>query len=298
MRRSVSFSAMVCAVAALIAPVAARADDASLVAPGAEPRVISQGHVFTEGPAADDTGKVFFTDIPKSLIFTWDPETDKTSSYMGETGGANGLYFDKDGYLVMCQGTARQVAFTDGDHNITVMADGYNGKKLNSPNDCWVDPKNGVYFTDPRYGKTDDLEQGGEHVYYITPGENKIIRVIDDMVRPNGLIGSPDGKTLYVADHGGKKTWRYSIKEDGTLSDKKLFCEMGSDGMTMDEKGNIYLTWDHVEVYSPEGKHIQTIQMPQQPANVTFGGKDYKTLVATCRTKVYALPMTVKGAGR
>ncbi len=222
----------------------------------------------------------------------------KISVYRDNTGGANGLYFDKKGVLYACAGGDRRVYYfcSAGWGNVALEFD---GKKLNSPNDLWIDPKGGIYFTDPRYGRAkDDMEQGGEHVYYILPGEGtkrKIIRVVDDMVRPNGIIGTPCGKKLYIADHGGKKTWSYKIDEDGTLTDKKLFAEEGSDGMTIDDKGNIYLTNDAVKVYSCEGKRIATIQVPEGPANVTFGGPDKQTLFITARKSLYSIRMNVKG---
>jgi L-ascorbate metabolism protein UlaG (beta-lactamase superfamily) len=179
--------------------------------------------------------------------------------------------------------------------NVTVLAHSYQGKKFNSLNDLWIDPNGGVYFTDPRYGPRDNMEQDGEHVYYLSPDRKRLIRVISDMVRPNGVIGTPDGKRLYVADHGGKKTFVYDINKDGTLSNKTLFAEEGSDGMTIDNEGNIYLTTKVVAVYNKKGQKIEEIQVPEQPANVTFGSKDKQTLFITARTSLYSIKMRVKG---
>jgi L-ascorbate metabolism protein UlaG (beta-lactamase superfamily) len=142
------------------------------------------------------------------------------------------------------------------------------------------------------------MEQDGEHVYYLPPDDKKIIRVIDDMVRPNGLIGTPDGKLLYVTDHGGNKTFAYTINENGTLSNKKLFAPEGSDGMTIDNEGNIYLTTSAVTVYNKNGEKIESIEIPERPANVTFGGKDNQTLFITARTSLYSVRMRTKGAGQ
>jgi gluconolactonase len=166
---------------------------------------------------------------------------------------------------------------------------------LNSPNDLWPDPKGGIYFTDPRYGDRTGMEQAGEHVYYLTPNRKKLIRVIDDLVQPNGIIGTADGKTLYVGDYGGKKTFMYSINEDGSLSDKKLFAPEGSDGMTIDNQGNIYLTNKAVMVYNKDGKKIETIEVPEEPSNVCFGGKDRQTLFITARASLYSVQMRVSG---
>jgi gluconolactonase len=173
----------------------------------------------------------------------------------------------------------------------TVLADKYDNKQLNSPNDLWADAKGGIYFTDPRYGSRDSMEQGCECVYYLSPDHKKLIRVIDDMVRPNGIIGTADGKTLYVADHGGGKTFVYTINEDGTLSNKKLFAPEGSDGMTIDNEGNIYLTTKVVAIYNKNGEKIETIEVPEQPANICFGGKDKQTLFITARTSLYSVRM-------
>ena len=178
---------------------------------------------------------------------------------------------------------------------VTVLADDYQGKKLNSPNDLWIDSKGGVYFTDPRYGGEDDLQQDGFHVYYIKPGGGEVVRVIDDLAKPNGVIGTNDGKQLYVADPGAGKTYVYEIHDDGGLANRKLAAPEGSDGMTLDERGNLYLTRAGVEVYSPDGKKIASLAIPERPANVTFGGKKRRTLFITARTAFYSLEMKVRG---
>ncbi len=277
-----------------------------VTAPGAEVEKLAGGFGFTEGPAADIEGNVYFTDIPNNRIHKWtvDPCQPGLSTFLENSEGANGLYFDKYGDLIACQGGGRKLVlnsfpsiYTDpSDRKVTTIAETYNGKRFNSPNDCWIDMKRGIYFTDPRYGNRDGMEQDGEHVYYLTPDKKKVIRVIDDMVRPNGVIGTPDGETLYVADHGDGKTFAYTINEDGALSDKRLFAPEGSDGMTIDEEGNVYLTTNAVAVYNKDGKKIQTIKVPEGPANVAFGGKDRQTLFITARTSLYSIKTRVKGA--
>lgn len=251
-------------------------------------RKLCGGFKFTEGPAADGQGNVYFTDIPNSRIHRWSVEG-KLSTFMKKTDEANGLYFDKDGNLLACVGGTGKLISIDPKKKITVLADTYEGKPFNSLNDLWIDPKGGIYFTDPRYGKRDNLPQDGEHVYYLSPDRKRVVRVIDDMTRPNGVIGTPDGKRLYVADHGAGRTYVYAIGPDGTLSDKKLFAKQGSDGMTLDEAGNVYLTDKAVDVYSPSGTLIKSITMPELPANVCFGGADGKTLFVTARTSLYAV---------
>lgn len=279
---------------ALVLGNPAQGQSDSLTAPGAKVKKLHGGFKFTEGPACDKDGNVFFSDIPNERIHKWSTEG-KLTTFREKSGRANGLYFDAKGNLLACEGGARQLTSTTPEGKVTVLVDNYKGKKFNSPNDLWIDPKGGVYFTDPRYGNMDGLEQGGFHVYYLAPGAKKAVRVIDDLKKPNGLIGTKDGKTLYVADPGASTTYVYKIGKDGMLSDRKLFCKSGSDGMTLDERGNVYLTSGAVQVYSPKGKKIATIRAAEAPANVTFGGKDRKTLYITARTGFYSIEMSVRG---
>jgi len=273
----------------------ATAGGKSLIAAGAEVKKLVNDFEFTEGPAGDAGGNVYFTDIPNNRIIKW--SLDGTPIvFIDKSGGANGLYFDKEGNLLACQGEARRLVSISPKGQITVLADKYRGKKFNSPNDLWIDPKGGVYFSDPRYGNREGMELKGEDVYYLTPNHKTVIRVISDMVRPNGLIGTPDGTTLYVADAGAGKIYAYQINKSGTLTGKKLFAPQGSDGMTIDQQGNVYLTGKAVAVYNKQGKKIEEIPVPEQPANVTFAGKDNSTLFITARTSLYAVDMQVKGA--
>ncbi|GAB4150058.1 MAG: SMP-30/gluconolactonase/LRE family protein [Planctomycetaceae bacterium] len=272
----------------------ATANDSSLVAPGAKPKKLAGGFKFTEGPATDKDGNVYFTDIPNSLILKWSTNG-KLTVFRKNSGRANGLFFDKKGNLLACEGGNRRVTSISPDGKVTVLAAKYNGRKFNSPNDLWISPDGGIYFTDPRYGSQDGLEQDGFHVYYISPDRKKVIRILDNLKKPNGIIGTKDGKRLYVTDPGANKTYVYNIGPHGTLSGRKLFCSQGSDGMTLDEKGNLYLTRGAVQVYNPHGKKIAELKFPEAPANVTFGGKDRKTLFVTARTGFYSLRMAVRG---
>lgn len=267
---------------------------AYLVSPGAEVQKLASDFRFTEGPAADKEGNVYFTDIPNNRIQKWSLKGE-LSVFLEESGGANGLYFDRDGNIIACAGGTGKIVSIDPKKKIKVLAETYKDKPFNSPNDLWIHPDGGIYFSDPRYGSRDNLPQEGEHVYYLSPDRKRLIRVIDDMVRPNGVLGTPDGKHLYVADAGGNKTYKYHINPDGTLSDKKLFAEQGSDGMTIDEMGNIYLTDTAVSVYDKTGKRIATIVVPERPSNLCFGGKGNMTLFITARTSLYCIQMQVKG---
>jgi len=269
----------------------AAAAETSLVA--GELKIIGDDFKFTEGPATDAEGNVYFTDIRAEKIYTWSTDG-KLGLFRQDTGGANGLYFDQAGNLYACEGLNQRITFISPDGTIEVLADEFNGKGFNKPNDLWIDPQGGVYFTDPAYGKT-EKKQDGEHVYYLLPNRSKVIRVIDDLARPNGIIGTPDGKTLYVANPAEKEIWRYSIKPDATLENKTLFASVLCDGMTLDERGNLYTTPEAVQIFSPEGMLIEEIKTPNRPTNVTFGGKNNRTLFITARAHVYTIEMNVSG---
>jgi gluconolactonase len=280
----------------LMAATIGYSGEQSVVAPGARVKKLAGGFSFTEGPAADAAGNVFFTDIPNNRIHKWSLDG-KLTTFRENSGGANGLFFDKSGNLLACEGGGRRLVSINPQGEVEVLADEYQGKRFNSLNDLWIDPKGGIYFTDPRYGSRDNMEMG-EHVYYLSPDRKEIKRVIDDMVRPNGLIGTPDGRILYVTDAGGGKTFAYTINQEGTLSNKKLFAPQGSDGMTIDNRGNVYLTRGAVTVYNKNGEKIEEIKVPEGPANVCFGGKDKSTLFITARSSLYSVRMRVSGVGQ
>ena len=265
----------------------------SVVAPGVKPVKLSGKYLFTEGPAVDAKGNVFFTDIPRSLIYKHSLDG-KLSVWRKDSGGANGLFFDQKGNLLACEGNRGRVTSIDPNGKVVVLADKYDGKRFNKPNDLWIDPAGGIYFTDPVYGRF-KITQDGQHVYYRSPDGKKITRVIDDMKKPNGVVGTPDGKFLYVADRGAGKVYRYDIAKPSELSGKKLFAPVGSDGMTVDDEGNVYMTTEDVPVYSAKGKLIERIATPMIPTNVCFGGPDMKTLFITGRAAVCTLKMRVKG---
>ncbi len=273
---------------------------ASIIAPGAKVEKLADGFSFTEGPAVDAEGNVFFTDQPNDRICKWSVDG-KLTDFMKPCGRSNGLYFDRNGKLLACADMDNELWSIDMSGKATVLVKDYKGKKLNGPNDLWEDPKGGIYFTDPLYKRpywTRDpaMQQDGQHVYYLAPGRKTLMRVTEDLVQPNGIIGTPDGKYLYVADIGDKKTYRYRTNADGTLSDKMLFCSMGSDGMTVDSEGNIYLTGKGVTVFNPAGEQIEQIPIDAGwTANVTFGGKGRHTLFITAQKSLYALRMRVKG---
>ena len=248
----------------------------------------------------DAQGSVYFTDQPNNKILKWSVDGQLTV-FCDHCGRANGLYFDRKGNLISCSDQDNELWSIDQNGNYSILVKDFNGKKLNGPNDTWVHPSGGIYFTDPLYARpywkrTPDMQQDGQHVYYLSPGSKSLVRVINDLEQPNGIIGTPDGKTLYVADIKAGKTYKYKIQPDGSLSGKTLFAPMGSDGMTIDKKGNIYLTGKGVTVFNPKGDKIDHIPVNAGwTANVCFGGKDMKMLFITASESFYGLKMKVAG---
>ncbi len=314
----------VCAARALAA-------ESNIIAPGATLQKLADDFAFTEGPACDREGNVFFTDQPNDRILKWSVEG-KLSTFMQPCGRANGLSFDPEGNLWACADEKNELWRIDRAGKVTVVVKDYKGKLLNGPNDVWVRPPHvaavgrpsapspggkaprapiargvadlqevpgGLYFTDPYYKRSywkRGPKEMDECVYYLASDGKTLTRVIDDLQQPNGIIGTPDGKLLYVADIRAGKTYRYRIQSDGSLKEKHLFCEMGSDGMTIDNEGNIYLTGKGVTVFDPTGRKIEHIEVPEPwSANVCFGGKDRQTLFVTASKSFYGLRMRVHG---
>jgi len=284
----------------LICASLVQAAESKIIAPGASLEKLAGDFSFTEGPACDDEGNVFFTDQPNDRILKWSTDG-KLSTFMQPCGRANGLCFDRKGNLWACADAKNELWCIDPAGKATVALKDFEGKLFNGPNDVWLQDDGGLYFTDPYYKRpywNRGPKEMDECVYYVPPDHKKVTRVISDMKQPNGIIGTPDNKILYVADIGAGKTYRYSIRQDGSLAGKHLFCEKGSDGMTIDDQGNVYLTGQGVFVFDSAGKQIEHIDVPGSwTANVCFGGKDRHTLFITATKNFYGLKMLVKGVG-
>ncbi|MGQ7868568.1 SMP-30/gluconolactonase/LRE family protein [Sunxiuqinia sp. sy24] len=259
---------------------------------------IASGFSFTEGPAVNSKGEVYFTDQPNNKIYLWN-EKDEIKVFPVDGERANGLYFDQDGLLLACADYRNKLISIDQQGNKTVLADNFEGKHLNGPNDLWIHPSGAIYITDSYYHRPwwpeGQLQVQNERAVYCVHPDSQITRVAAAYKMPNGIIGTPDGKTLYVADIQDEKIWQYTILEDGSLGNKTFFAPEGSDGMTIDKQGNVYLTNKAVSVYSSQGAKLRVIEVPERPSNVCFGGKKRKTLFITARTSIYKLAMTVKG---
>jgi gluconolactonase len=274
-------------------------DTMNIIAPGAVLRLVSSQFSFTEGPAANKKGDVYFTDQPNDKIWKYTADG-KLTVFLDKTGRSNGLYFDRKGNLIACADEKNELWSISPKGKVTVLLTGFGSQRFNGPNDLWVHPKGQIYFTDPYYQRPywerKSAEMKKQNLYCLPNGKKEAVVVDENLVQPNGIIGSPDGRALYVADIGDGKTYRYTINEDGSLTDRQLFVEQGSDGMTIDNQGNIYLTGKGVTVYNAAGKKIGHIDVPAKwTANVCFGGKQKNMLFITASESVYTLQMLVSG---
>jgi gluconolactonase len=264
---------------------------------------------FTEGPAYGPDHCIYFSDIG-NRIMKFDPETGKTTEYRKPSGRANGLDFDSMGRLVACEGANtggnRRISVTEKDGTVRTLAEKWNGKRFNSPNDLTIDLKGRIYFTDPRYVGDEPREIDTESVYRVDQ-DGTVTQIITDVQKPNGIILSPDMKTLYVADShpkGNRLLLAFLLKADGTVGAKKILHSFGKDrgidGMSIDVKGNIYATAGQgktagVSIFSPSGKKVGFIPTPEDPSNCVFGGRDRKMLYVTAGRSLYRIHLSIEG---
>jgi gluconolactonase len=273
---------------------------ADLVDGPIEVQEVAGGFTFTEGPATDGNGDIFFTDIPQEKIHVWRAVTGAIETWLEMTDKMNGLFFRPNGILVGCQmGAGRRVVAIDpATKAITPLAERFEGKRFNAPNDLVIDAQGGVWFTDPAYGrKPEEKELDEEAVYWIAADGKTVRKVAGGFQRPNGIALSPDEKTLYVADRDADITVAFPVEGPGILGPRREFAKTGSDGFAVDEQGNLYVTpkAQAIRVFSLTGKNLGEIPLPVAAANVTFGGADRRTLFITARDRVFTLPMKVQG---
>lgn len=303
-------------------------DPLGLVSAGRRGQLVTlaAGFSFTEGPAVDRRGNVFFTDQPNDRIYRWDARTGKVTLFLQGTGRANGMAFDRDGNLIAAADMHGELWKIRPDGSHEVLVDNHGGKLLNGPNDVWINPVDGgMYITDPVFPRPywdadDPRQQGwepthseqspqgkGGYVYYLPPGGHTLVRVTTEAMGwesdswPNGVVGTPDGKKLYVNKWAGDNkggTWVFDIKRDGTLANMRKFTDWGGDGMSMDELGNVYISnGEGVMAFDPNGTNILKIPTGGGATNNTFAGRDRKTLFITGPVdRVTAIRMNVKGA--
>lgn len=277
-------------------------EPAAVTAPGAMLELVSDGYKFTEGPAADAAGNVFFTDQPNDRIYKWIPGQGEPEVWLEPAGRSNGLFFDTQGDLIACADGKNELWRIKSDKSHQVLLTGFEAKLFNGPNDVWVAGKGMLYFTDPYYKRpywqrTPAGSQLPQRVYRLDEATQRVTVAADSFKQPNGIVGDAEKRLLYVADIGDKKTYRFHIAPDGRLVERELFCEMGSDGMTLDNEGNLYLTGRAgVTVFNAAGKRIQVISVPKRwTANVCFGGKGRRTLFVTASDSVYSIHMRTAG---
>lgn len=293
-------TSIICGVLVWCAQVAvAQLEGLNLIKQGAELVQVSKQFTFTEGPAVDKKGNIFFTDQPNDKIWKYDTHG-KLSLFMDKTGRSNGLYFDKKGNLIACADEKNEIWVINNGKKTSVLLDNIKGLKANGPNDLWIDAKGGIYFTDPYYQRDywerKKPEITAQNVYYLPKGSKEAMLVDDNLKQPNGIVGTPDGQYLFVADIRDNKTYKYQINQDGTLTNRQLFVQQGSDGMVLDNQGNLYLTGKGVTIYNSQGTKLGNIPVPSNwVGNICFGGKDRKTLFITASESVYTLQMQVRG---
>lgn len=280
--------------------LAAELSQAQVTEDNAKLSLVAEDFKFTEGPAVDKDGNLFFTDQPNDRIMRL--ATDGTmDTWLQPAGRSNGLFFDKEGNLIACADEKNELWKVLPDKSHKVLVNEFEGKRFNGPNDVWVGQNGDIYFTDPLYRRPywerDPAAQLPRQVYRLKSGSESVEVAADSFKQPNGIVGDPRAKKLYVADIDDKKTYRYSINDDGSLSERELFCEMGSDGMAVDRDGNVYLTNKAgVTVFDSQGKKLQVISVPEGwIANVCFGGADRKTLYITAMDSLYQIQMKVAG---
>jgi len=289
----------------------------------------AQATPFTEGPVYRES-YLYFTDTSNSRILR--VRVDRKAAlplplemFREPSGRANGLEFDAAGRLLACEGSGggggRRVTRTEGNGALTVLAEKYEGKRLNSPNDLTIDAKGRIYFTDPRYGNRDGLELDKESVYRIDPS-GKLVRIITDVERPNGIAVSPDQQTLYVVDNnpsrgGARKVYAYALRPDGSVGARRVLHDFGTgrggDGMCLDRDGNAYIGAGLNGGFSPEqdssvkagvyivsaqGKALGFIPVPEDSVtNCTFGGAELKSLYITAGTALWRIDLNARGLG-
>jgi gluconolactonase len=272
----------------------------TVVAPDATLEKLAGGFAFTEGPTCDRAGNVFFVDQPNDRIMEWSADG-KLSTFLQPSGYANGMMFDAAGNLIACADEHNQLWAIAPDKSVTVLVTNFQGKYLNGPNDVWIAPGGAMFITDPFYKRTwwdhTTMALTNEEVFYLSPDRKTLMRVTDDLKKPNGITGTPDGKYLFVSDIGAHQTWRYDIQSDGSLTNKTFICALGSDGMTIDAEGNLYLTGHGVTVFDQTGKKIDHLDVPEGwSANVCFAGPDHQTLFITASKSLYSIRLRVRGA--
>ncbi len=261
---------------------------------------VQGGYTFTEGPVWSRDGYLLFSDVPNNLILQFVPGAKgRASKFRENSNGANGNTFDDRGRLYTCESRTRRVTRTDAKGNVEVLADKFEGKRFNAPNDMVVRRDGNIYFTDPAFGNQADARELAFHgVFHLTP-KGQLSVIAKPTGRPNGIALSHNGKTLYVANTDERNIRAYDLDGKGEPSNERVVIrniDGPPDGIKIDEKGNLYVAARHLPIYSPQGKLLHTIELGEAPANCAFGDADFQSLFITARTSVYRVRIPVKGS--
>ena len=238
---------------------------------------------FGEGPAYYN-GYLYFSDIKANTIYRWNGSSGNTI-FRENSGGANGLYFSSGGNLVVCEGGNKRIVSIDPSQKVTVITDSFGSKPYNEPNDLWISPSGNTYFTDPVF--TGTQTQDGQYVYCVLATTGSVVKVISDLVKPNGIIGNLTGTLLYVADYGASKIYKYSISSDGSLGNKQLFASVQADGLTIDNDGNLYAASTEVLKFNTNGVLLKRFQVPGTITNLCYIKASTERLFITTHTGLY-----------
>lgn len=287
----------------LLAAVAVGAEPIPGIGPAAAIEKLHGGFMFTEGPAADLKGNLYFSDVAGNKLYHVNARKE-LSVLLDPSNHTNGLMVNAAGNIVACEMDGRIIEVDVMTKKVRPLAEGYEGKRFNAPNDLVIDSTGGIYFTDPHFRAPMPLPQGVTAFYYRDTA-GKVTRLAEVPKAPNGIILSPDEKTLYVIPSMQAEMLAYPVQAPGRIGPEKVFCTLkqaegqqngGGDGLTVDSKGNLYITSKlGIQVFDPTGKLLGIIELPEQPANCAFGGMNFRTLYVTARTSVYAVPMESTG---
>ncbi len=293
------------ACVALLAAVATAGQSEKIPGIGPTGKIVKlqTGFKYTEGGAVDRAGNIYFCDIPNERIYKVDPKGNM-SVFREKSNHANGLMINAQGELIVCEMDGRVVALSADGKERRVLADGYDGKRFNAPNDLVIDPIGGVYVSDPEFLAPTPLPQGKTCVYYISP-KGQVTRLVDNLINPNGVVLSLDGKTLYVIPTGQANVMAYPIEAPGKLGAGRVFCTLkqptgkkdaGGDGAKIDSKGNLYVASPlGVQIFDGSGRLLGILEFPEEPANLVLGGEDLRTLYVAARTSLYSVPVQTAG---
>ena len=258
---------------------------------------VAAGYAYAEGPAWSPSGFLIFSDIPNNKLLQFTPGQ-PANVFRENSSGATGNRFDAQGRLYSCESHSRRVTRTDKKGKVEILAERWQGKRLNAPNDLVIRKDGDIYFTDPAFGNQQDTRELDFFGVYHISRKGDLEVVVKPKGRPNGIALSPDGRMLYVSNSDEKNVRAYDLNKNGEASNERTLIsgmEGVPDGICVDEKGDIYVAANHVQVYSPEGKPIGMIQTEETPSNCSFGDPDFGSLYITARTSVYRVRLDVKG---